>query len=129
MAGRITSRQKCPACVRSGKYHIEEFRPGERGLKCECGGFWATRPIIEIKYKGRLYRITCDKIGQRFPAHLQPVETALGQIRADIKGHIFYPEHWAPTTSNIISLEKLFGWVSQKGTRPVCTLLVWNASV
>lgn len=100
MAGKITSRQKCPACGRTGKYRIEEFRPGERGLKCECGGSWATKPIIELKYKGKLYRLTRNKTGQRFPAHLQPIETALGQIRHEIQAGIFHPEHWAPASNN-----------------------------
>lgn len=100
MAGRITSRQKCPACGRSRQYAPAEFRPGERGLRCTCGKSWATKPVIEIKHKGKLYRITCDKKGQRFPAHLQPIETALGQIRSEIQNGTFHAEHWAPASTN-----------------------------
>lgn len=98
--GRITSRERCPACGVAGRYEPAEIRPGVRMLRCVCGGSWATAPIVEMKWKGKKLRIAHGQGGERFPAILDQAEAALSRIREDIQHQRFQPKYWTAPAAN-----------------------------
>jgi integrase len=59
----------------------------------------ADRPEIQLKWQGKLYRLTHDAHGRRFVHYLE-AERALGLINDQIQRKAFWPSEWVSASAN-----------------------------
>lgn len=103
-AGRITSRKKCPACGKVGRYDVAVHPDlGLKFLRCRCGdpAGWVDQPVIRLSWQGRDNTFTCDRKGRRFGS-VEEAEAVLGEIRRAIADQTFFPEDYQSATKNLL---------------------------